>query len=257
MVARAVRLRIRLHRGAQLVGILGSEPLDAQRTERTRQEDEVAAPHGRREDRESRHAFRLDDLLPGRLHLGAVPVGALLERASCALSAGIPNAKRNTCATKAPRTWIRPAALNNQTTRKQRSWPEMSSANGVALPAQPIHVLQLLQGLNIGGIERMAASLVHGLDPTEFSSSFCTFDWKGKLAGELQSAGFDIHHRKRRGGVKTAKIVRKFAVAFKPIQSMANNRNCSRVVIRKLGGSFKRHLGPEITRNLCNLGVVG
>ena len=65
---------------------------------------------------------------------------------------------------------------------------------------RPIHILQLLQGLNIGGIERMAASLVHGLDATEFRSSFCTFDWKGKLVGELQEAGFSMHHRKRRGG---------------------------------------------------------
>lgn len=62
-----------------------------------------------------------------------------------------------------------------------------------------IHVLQLLQGLNIGGIERMAGSLVRGLDGDEFRSSFCTFDWRGKLAQELQDEGYAIHHRKRRG----------------------------------------------------------
>lgn len=64
-----------------------------------------------------------------------------------------------------------------------------------------IHVLQLLQGLNIGGIELMAASLVRGLDATRFRSSFCTFDWKGKLVPELREDGYAIHHRKRRSGL--------------------------------------------------------
>jgi glycosyltransferase involved in cell wall biosynthesis len=62
------------------------------------------------------------------------------------------------------------------------------------------HVLQLLQGLNIGGIELMVASLVRGLDPAVFRSSFCTFDWTGRLVPELQEEGFTLHHRKRRGG---------------------------------------------------------
>ena len=47
----------------------------------------------------------------------------------------------------------------------------------------------------------MAASLVHGLDAQAFRSSFCTFDWKGKMAEELQESGYSIHHRKRRGGI--------------------------------------------------------
>jgi glycosyltransferase involved in cell wall biosynthesis len=68
-------------------------------------------------------------------------------------------------------------------------------------PGKPIHVLQLLQGLNIGGIERMVESLVHGLDAARFRTSFCTFDWRGKLAGELEAAGYALYHRKRRGGL--------------------------------------------------------
>ncbi|MFQ5601517.1 MAG: glycosyltransferase [Candidatus Krumholzibacteriia bacterium] len=63
----------------------------------------------------------------------------------------------------------------------------------------PIRVLQLLQGLNIGGIERMVVSLVRGLDGSEVRTSFCTFDWKGKLAGQLEERGYRLHHRKRRG----------------------------------------------------------
>ena len=67
-------------------------------------------------------------------------------------------------------------------------------------PGRRIHVLQLLQGLNIGGIERMVESLVRGLDPAAFRTSFCTFDWRGTLAGQLEAAGYPLYHRKRRGG---------------------------------------------------------
>jgi len=64
-----------------------------------------------------------------------------------------------------------------------------------------------LQGLNIGGIERMVESLVHGLDPATFRTSFCTFDWRGTLAAQLEAEGYALYHRKRRGGLDVGWIL--------------------------------------------------
>jgi len=62
-----------------------------------------------------------------------------------------------------------------------------------------MRVLQLLQGLAIGGIERMVLDLVFALPPDEFTTQFCTFDREGKLAAEVHERGLALHFRKRRG----------------------------------------------------------
>ena len=65
----------------------------------------------------------------------------------------------------------------------------------------PIRVLQLLQGLAIGGIERMVLDLVGGLPAGEYATSFCTFDRVGALADEVGAAGMPLHFRPRRGAI--------------------------------------------------------
>jgi glycosyltransferase involved in cell wall biosynthesis len=69
-------------------------------------------------------------------------------------------------------------------------------------PASPrIRVMQLLQGLAIGGIERMVLDLVFACDPGRFEAQFCTFDRQGQLADQVASRGMPLHFRRRRGGI--------------------------------------------------------
>jgi glycosyltransferase involved in cell wall biosynthesis len=64
-----------------------------------------------------------------------------------------------------------------------------------------IRILQLLQGLAIGGIERMVLDLVFALPEAEFTTSFCTFDREGQLASEVAARGMSLHFRKRQRGL--------------------------------------------------------
>jgi glycosyltransferase involved in cell wall biosynthesis len=66
------------------------------------------------------------------------------------------------------------------------------------MSARPVRILQLLQGLAIGGIERMVLDLVFNLPPG-YSTAFCTFDREGQLAGAVRERGMAIHFRRRRG----------------------------------------------------------
>jgi glycosyltransferase involved in cell wall biosynthesis len=68
-------------------------------------------------------------------------------------------------------------------------------------PGGVIRVLQLLQGLAIGGIERMALDLVFHLPESEFQTQFCAFDRQGQLADEVRERGVPLHFRLRRDGI--------------------------------------------------------
>jgi glycosyltransferase involved in cell wall biosynthesis len=70
-----------------------------------------------------------------------------------------------------------------------------------------VRVLQLLQGLAIGGIERMVLDLVFGLQPDEFATAFCTFDREGQLASEAEARGMPLHFRRRQGAVDAGFIL--------------------------------------------------
>ena len=72
---------------------------------------------------------------------------------------------------------------------------------------EPIRVLQLLQGLAIGGIERMVLDLVFAIDPSRIETQFCTFDRRGQLAAGVLERGLPIHSRKRRGGFDASFVV--------------------------------------------------
>jgi glycosyltransferase involved in cell wall biosynthesis len=64
-----------------------------------------------------------------------------------------------------------------------------------------LRVLQLLQGLAIGGIERMVLDLVFELPADDYSTAFCTFDREGPLARLVRERGMAIHFRPRRGAI--------------------------------------------------------
>ena len=72
---------------------------------------------------------------------------------------------------------------------------------------RPIRVLQLLQGLAIGGIERMVIDLVAALPPKEYTVSFCTFDREGALASEVRDRGMSLHFRRRHGSIDLGFVV--------------------------------------------------
>src|SRR5262245_22588572 len=61
--------------------------------------------------------------------------------------------------------------------------------------------MQLLQGLAIGGIERMVLDLAFSLPPDEFATQFCTFDCEGTLAVEVHERGMPLWFRQRRGRI--------------------------------------------------------
>jgi glycosyltransferase involved in cell wall biosynthesis len=68
------------------------------------------------------------------------------------------------------------------------------------MTTRPIRILQLLQGLAIGGIERMVLDLVFNL-PDGYETAFCTFDREGALASGVRERGHAIHFRPRRGAL--------------------------------------------------------
>lgn len=63
-----------------------------------------------------------------------------------------------------------------------------------------IHVLHLIQGLEVGGLEKVALNLAAGLDQTRFRSSICCYDSLGPLA-ERCGEEIRVHLLKRRVGV--------------------------------------------------------
>ena len=69
------------------------------------------------------------------------------------------------------------------------------------MTVRPLRVLQLLQGLAIGGIERMVLDLVFDLPRDEYETAFCTFDREGPLARQVRDRSMAIHFRPRRGAI--------------------------------------------------------
>lgn len=66
---------------------------------------------------------------------------------------------------------------------------------------QPIHVLQLVQGLEIGGLEKIVLSLITHLDPSLVRVSVCCFDYLGPLATEANTKGIEVCLLKRKPGI--------------------------------------------------------
>lgn len=60
--------------------------------------------------------------------------------------------------------------------------------------------MQLILGLQVGGLESMVQRLVTGLDRQRFESLVCCIDELGPLAEQLQQAGIVVHLLKRRPG---------------------------------------------------------
>lgn len=63
-----------------------------------------------------------------------------------------------------------------------------------------INVLHLIQGLELGGLEKVVLSLIEGLDKNRYSCSICCFDSLGELAKRVNGAK-KIFFLKRKQGI--------------------------------------------------------
>jgi len=61
--------------------------------------------------------------------------------------------------------------------------------------------MQLILGLQVGGLETMVIRLVKALDRKRFEPMVCCIDELGPLADELRKTGIDVHLLQRRPGV--------------------------------------------------------
>jgi sugar transferase (PEP-CTERM/EpsH1 system associated) len=68
-------------------------------------------------------------------------------------------------------------------------------------PAKPIHILQVVHSLQIGGTERVVADLARGFNDGEFRTSVCCLDGLGEFGEDLRNDGIPAHVFERRAGV--------------------------------------------------------
>ena len=66
-----------------------------------------------------------------------------------------------------------------------------------ARPQRPLRVMQLILGLQVGGLESMVVKLASALPPQHYRSLVCCIDQTGPLADELQQAGIEVLLLKR------------------------------------------------------------
>lgn len=71
-----------------------------------------------------------------------------------------------------------------------------------------MHVMHLIQGLEVGGLEIMVINLLRGLDPARFRPSVCCFDSLGPLADELKGAKIPVTLLQRKPGIDWRYILR-------------------------------------------------
>ncbi|WP_166805041.1 glycosyltransferase [Nitrosococcus wardiae] len=67
--------------------------------------------------------------------------------------------------------------------------------------ARPIRILQLVQGLEIGGLEQMVITLVERLDPVRFKPAVCCFDVLGALVVQLTAKDIPVDFLPRKPGL--------------------------------------------------------
>ena len=65
----------------------------------------------------------------------------------------------------------------------------------------PYHIMHVVHGLNVGGMEIMLNRLVKRLDPRRFRSTVCCFDVRGSLTEDLEQAGAEVLLLPRKPGV--------------------------------------------------------
>jgi sugar transferase (PEP-CTERM/EpsH1 system associated) len=65
---------------------------------------------------------------------------------------------------------------------------------------EPIHVLHLIQGLGVGGMETMLLNMISHLDGSRFKTSVCCFDRLGPLAYQVEQKAAEVTLLKRKTG---------------------------------------------------------
>ncbi len=74
--------------------------------------------------------------------------------------------------------------------------------------SDPIRVVHLIQGLEIGGLEMMVVNFLQRLDRSRFSPIVCCFDTLGDLTSLITNEGIPVHFVQRQPGVDLAYIFR-------------------------------------------------
>ena len=70
--------------------------------------------------------------------------------------------------------------------------PQTSPSASKPAVDRPLRVMQLILGLQVGGLESMVVKLAKSLDPQRFSSLVCCIDQTGPLAVELEQADIEV-----------------------------------------------------------------
>jgi L-malate glycosyltransferase len=65
----------------------------------------------------------------------------------------------------------------------------------------PYHVMHVVHGLDVGGLELMLNRMVKRLDPARFRCTMCCYDMRGNLAEDFEQAGVPVYLHSRRPGV--------------------------------------------------------
>lgn len=73
---------------------------------------------------------------------------------------------------------------------------------------RPIHVLQVVHSLIVGGTERVVSDLVRAFNDGEFRTSVCCLDGLGELGEELRREGIKVHVLGRKPGLDLTLISR-------------------------------------------------
>jgi sugar transferase (PEP-CTERM/EpsH1 system associated) len=71
-------------------------------------------------------------------------------------------------------------------------------------PAKPMHILQVVHSLHIGGTERVVCDLVRVFNDTDFRTSVCCLDALGEFGEDLRNEGIDVHVLDRKPGLDFA-----------------------------------------------------
>lgn len=70
----------------------------------------------------------------------------------------------------------------------------------MSVPEHPLRVMQLILGLQVGGLETMVVRLCQGLDRSRFQPLVCCMDELGPLAQTLEQSGIQVHLLQRQPG---------------------------------------------------------
>jgi len=105
---------------------------------------------------------------------------------------------------------------------------------------RPLRLTHLVQGLDIGGLEKIVASLVLSLDSAAFESRVICYDELGSLVPRLEQAGIEVQLLKRKPGVDLGYVARLFSHLSSHSADILHLHNPTALFYGTLAGWFAR-----------------